>query len=254
MDKISIDGFFYFGTAMRYLQDAREGISIFNDGCILQNISSCLRYFDELGLTVTKLASFELTDFHTELNKIKDKTATLSKEQALKLTGICNTLRHTLMAELMTHEAFVVTPKRFDVSKLLDDIGSLMSPDVFISLPEITKYDLSEAGKCIAFERPTAVVFHLMRATEAVLRAFYCTFINRKRVSPLLWGNMVQDLRKRPKTKRHITLYNNLDNIRHSFRNPTQHPDAIYDIHEAQDLCPLCFEVINRMCKILNKS
>jgi hypothetical protein len=126
-----------------------------------------------------------------------------------------------------------------------------MSPDVFSFLPEITQYDLNEAGKCIAFERPTAAAFHLLRGIEAVLRLFYCTLIRTRRVPTLVWGAMTQDLKQRTKTKRYTTLYNNLDNIRYSFRNPTQHPDAIYNIHEAQDLCPLCFEVITRMVRVL---
>jgi len=42
-----------------------------------------------------------------------------------------------------------------------------------------------------------------------------------------------------------------LDNIRRSFRNPTQHPDKIYDIQEVQDLFGLCIDAINRMITLL---
>lgn len=48
-------------------------------------------------------------------------------------------------------------------------------------------------------------------------------------------------------------LLDNLDNIRVSFRNPTQHPEKRYDIDEAQDLFNLCIEVVNRMAKDLLK-
>jgi len=252
MEKKSIQEYVFFGTAVRYLQDASAGVSIWQKGFILDNINSCLANLDSLGLTVTKIASYKLVAFRDELSAIKDKNAVLSSEQASKLGTICNELRSTLEAELETHEAFIVTAKRFDTNKLINDIGLLMSPNVFEFLPEITQYDMSEAGKCIAFERPTAAAFHLVRGTEAVLRTFYCSLIHSKRVTPLLWGNMTQDLRTRLKTKKYTTLYNNLDNIRHSYRNPTQHPDAIYDIHEVQDLLPLCFEVINRMIKLLS--
>lgn len=251
MEKKSIRTYFFFGTSVRYLIDADVGYKIFGHGFILDNISYCLSYLEELGLTVTKIASRDLVDFKNKLSEIKNDDARLSDEQSSELKGICRGLRKTLESELQTHEAFIVTPKRFDTNRLLYDIGSLMSPNVFSLLPEITQYDLSEAGKCIAFERPTAAAFHFLRATEAVLRYFCCSLIRRRRVSHLLWGDMVQDLRHRNKTSRYTTLYNNLDNIRHSYRNPTQHPDAIYDIHEVQDLCPLCFEVINRMIKIL---
>lgn len=252
MEKKSVAGYFNFGAVVRYLQDASVGSPIFKENFILTNINRFLDELDKLGLTVTKNASWELVEYRDELTKINDKHSVLSEKQSDSLATICRTLRSTLEAELITHEAFIVTPKRFDTNKLLYDVGSLMSPDVFSLLPEISQYDLTEAGMCIAFERPTAAAFHILRATEAVLRHFYITLIRTKRVSNLLWGDITRDLRVRQKTKHHTTLYNNLDNIRHSYRNPTQHPDAIYNIHEVQDLLPLCFEAINRMIRIIH--
>jgi hypothetical protein len=63
----------------------------------------------------------------------------------------------------------------------------------------------------------------------------------------------VKDLRKRKRTKPFSVLNNHLDNIRDSFRNPTQHPEIRYDIHEVQDLWSVCVDVINRMVRTLNK-
>jgi hypothetical protein len=42
-------------------------------------------------------------------------------------------------------------------------------------------------------------------------------------------------------------ILQNLDHIRVNFRNPTQHPDKIYDIQEVQDLFGLCVDAANRM-------
>ena len=64
-------------------------------------------------------------------------------------------------------------------------------------------------------------------------------------------GAIVQDLRNKNKTKIHTTLNNHLDNIRLSFRNPTQHPEAVYDIHEVQDLLAFCIDANNRMFKLI---
>jgi len=248
MESKSILDYFFFGACVRYLQDAIVGHEL---SMIIQNIDNCLDWLNSLGLYVTQNASRDFVSFRDELHKITKKDTQLSPKQSQDLTRICSQLRITLEAELVSHEAFIVTPKRFDTNKLLYDIGSLMTPNVFSALPEITQYDLMEAGKCIAFELPTAAAFHLLRGTEAELRFFYYTLILRKRVDPLMWGDMVKDLRTRSRTRRHATLYNNLDNIRHSYRNPTQHPEAIYNIHDVQDLCPLCFEAISRMAKIL---
>lgn len=156
------------------------------------------------------------------------------------------------MAEAGGNMAFIVTDKRIDVDKLLNNIPLLMAPEVFESLPEIAKYDFKEAGRCIAFETPTAGAFHLLRATEAVLREFYCINVRRGRVDPL-WFNMVEDMRKK-RRKIPRTLLDNLDNIRWNFRNPTQHPEKMYDIQEVQDLFGLCVDVINRMISFIKIS
>ncbi|MCH8069815.1 MAG: hypothetical protein IID16_11195, partial [Candidatus Marinimicrobia bacterium] len=49
-----------------------------------------------------------------------------------------------------------------------------------------------------------------------------------------------------------VELLDTLDRIRINFRNPTSHPDKIYDIEEAQDLFGLCVDAINRMVKAKN--
>ena len=115
-----------------------------------------------------------------------------------------------------------------------------------------SQYDLTEATKCIAFERPTAAAFHILRATENVLREFYKTNIRTSRVKDLMWGSMIKDMQEgHPTKKKNIpnadVLLNQLDYIRKQFRNPTQHPDKVYDIEEAQELWNLCGDVISRM-------
>lgn len=162
------------------------------------------------------------------------------------------TLEHTFAAEAGGRSAFVVTEKRIDVEKLLSDVSGLLIPAVFDSMPEIAKYDFTEAGKCIAFDRPTAAAFHLLRATESVLREFYCSIVKQNRVRVLLWKPMVEHLKKRRK-KPPEELLNHLDHIRNSFRNPTQHPEKIYDIQEVQDLFSLCIDVVNRMVKLFRQ-
>ena len=67
-----------------------------------------------------------------------------------------------------------------------------------------------------------------------------------------MWFAMVEELRKKRKTKAHVPLYDHLDHIRVNFRNPTQHPDKTYDIDEVQDLWSLGVDVVNRMAGALS--
>jgi len=54
--------------------------------------------------------------------------ATLSADQAKKLASEMPKIRVALFAESDQKLAFIVTPKRIDVEKLLDDPGGLFSP------------------------------------------------------------------------------------------------------------------------------
>lgn len=113
-------------------------------------------------------------------------------------------------------------------------------------MPDIAQYDFMKAGKCVAYELPTAGAFHILRGTESTLRLYYCNHIKQGRLTTLLWRPMVEHLRKCKKPIPKILL-DNLDNIALNFRNPTAHPEYKYDINEVQDLFNLCADVNNRM-------
>jgi len=251
MQSVPVFRFWQFGTNVRYLQDAREGFGIHGRGAVLTNIETLFKRLEELELRVTVRAAKPLRDIEQEL-KGTAADAKLTSAQASKLSKTISDLRQTMEAELKGINAYTISPKRLDVDKLLDDVSSLFAPDVFSSLTTVAQYDLSEAAKCVAFERPTAAAFHLMRATEETLRRYYCHFVRRDRLNPMLWYPMVQALQKHRRAKTNEALHRNLDNIRLSFRNPTQHPDKVYDIQEAQDLFGLCVDVINRMQKAVD--
>jgi hypothetical protein len=250
MQSTSLMVYFQFGTGFRYLKDAGSGYMVHGDGYVLVNINSFLSKLEKLSLVVTQLTDGvrELKGFAERL-KVTSPDFRLDDASANDLKRIIMDIDKTLKAELAGKLAFIVTDKRIDVMKLLFKMNSLFPVGVFERLPAIAKYDLNEAGKCIAFERPTAAAFHLLRGTEAVLRDFYCSLVKRGRAS-LMWGPIVSHLRtiRKPPDK---TLLNNLDNIRESFRNPTQHPEKIYDIDEVQDLFGLCCDVICRMIKAI---
>lgn len=251
MIKKSIDDYYFFGTVMRYLQDAREGTSFKGINLVSHNIKSFLSNLEKLELKVTSRASWKLRDFLKETTGLNVEE--LDSKQATNLSNIMSDIRMTLDAEIAGIYAFITTPKRIDSQKLLENMELLFSPGVFDQFPDIAKYDFNESGKCIAFERPTAAAFHILRATEANLRHYYKQMIKRERVKSEMWGPIVEDLKKRNKTKVNSTLNNHLDNIRLSFRNPTQHPDKIYDINEVQDLLSVCIDVNNRMFKAINE-
>lgn len=248
MQATSIYNYIYFGEVIWYLRNIEDDTLIKE---VIEHIDIFSDDLKRFKLPVTERATFNVLEPFKKRLKLKfdeNKENTITNEDNNELIEIMKKLDVTLGAEADGNIAFIVTDKRNDINKLLYNMSSLMAPKVFNSLSEQSQYDFKEAGRCIAFEVPTAAAFHLLRGTESVLRDYYKSIIKRNRIKNLMWGPMIAQLRKR-KTKPipPEILLNNLDNIRKSFRNPTQHPDKIYDIQEVQDLLGLCIEVVNRM-------
>jgi hypothetical protein len=247
-----IGDYIHLGTIVEYLHRCKPGTPIHGDTFVLSGIDRLLVQLESFGLTVSRRAA------NPELVPLrKDLAATpvgsvLTNEQAAQLADVLTSFQKTLYAEAVGSLAYIASVKRYDVDRLLTDVPSLFAPHVFDVLPDIARLDFAEGGKCIAYELPTAAAFHLMRGTEDVLRSFYCQLVKQKgsRVKPLNWGPMVDSLKKRRKPPPAV-LTSDLDTIRIQFRNPTQHPDKVYDIEEVQDLLGRCIDVVNRMMKPL---
>lgn len=242
------------GTGFRYLQEAQKGRSLNGGGTILENIERFLNNLADLGLPVTDRAAYRLKSLDVELKEKAEENdkAKLTEEDAKKLREIIRELRPTLIAESQGLYSYIIVDKRFNTDKLLWDIGGLFTPDVYSALPEMCQYDFQEAGRCISFNRSTAGAFHLMRAVESMVGIYYKKYI-RPAKKGLTWGQMTHALDKKSRGKLpNETTMNQLGHIRVAFRNPTQHPEKIYDIEEVQDLLFLSIDVTNRMVSELN--
>lgn len=241
-----INEYVRIGLKIRFLQDVKKGHRVRGRGYVLWNIEQFLNALDEFSLPVTRRFSRDLEKVAKSVNS--SGLANLNETYAKRITEGAKKIRDVLSAELEGRVVFVLTDKRLPVERLFDDVSSLFPDRIFDALPEVARSDFNEAGKCIAFERPTAAAFHLLRGTEDILRHFYKCYVKRQRINNLMWGPIINHLRNR-KTKPPMGLLNHLDNIRENFRNPTQHPEKIYDMDEAEDLFGLCVEVVNRMVK-----
>lgn len=115
----------------------------------------------------------------TLLQAIKKLTADPNKDRLLhfidtySVTSALNEFETVLTAEMNVCNAYFVTKKRgYDVSDLIGNAETLFPYALVAKVPEAVP-DIQQAGKCIAFEIPTAAGFHLMRALELVLRLYF---------------------------------------------------------------------------------
>ena len=252
MRETQVYEYYAFGYNYYLLQNECKGIKIHGRrDSLLTRIRDFRETLKELDLQVTLQACENLKKIYYRARKLP-KDATVDDDLAKKITKIINDIDVTLDAELKLRASYIVTPKRIPIENLLNKPEDSFAKDVFQKLPPICRYDFHEAGKCIAFALPTAAVFHIMRGTEGALRWYYCSIVKRKRVKVLLWNAMVESLRKRRKSPPR-PLLDNLDSIRRNFRNPTQHPDARYDLDGAQDLYGVGIDAVNRMANDLKE-
>lgn len=238
MTATPVHTYFYFGTAVRYLQDARPGERIADDANggrrIRTNLSVVLKTMADLNLT-TSLESDAAAKLREQLEYFMSAgdAEVLSDEQCSVLERNIDSLRAALESELRTMFACSPAQPRADAHGLRDGPAALFAAQVYDALPPSAQIDISQAARCSACEAPTAAAFHLLRAVATVLRGFYASTASWRR------------------TADHTELFNRLSHLRTAFRDPCQHPDVMFGPDEVQQLWKLSVEVINRMAPAL---
>jgi hypothetical protein len=150
-------------------------------------------------------------------------------------------------------QVFVVTPKGTRDTQLLIEEPECDMPEHLISvLPAQYLRDLKQAARCLAFDIPTACTFHVCRATESLMLAYYA-FLN---------GHPWQ-LPKNRNSDQYIThlhnegaltkITNRLREIKDTDRNAYIHPDQNVSIEEAKVLYGLCSGVDYYMAEEIAK-
>lgn len=222
-----------------------------NDGSVVMDgmdIASEVRY--KIGLTndelTTTLEKLDLLGARGVVRYMSPRA-----ESGEGATVWADLLKSVVESESERIQVFTFTETRWDTKKLLKNVSGLFAERVFASLHDVAQSDFSDAGKCIAFDLPTSAAFHLMRGTEMVLRQFYKAKTGKDAGDKNAnWKPIIDELRA-AKDEQLEALYDHLDNIRKNFRNPTQHPDKIYNIDQAQDLFGVCIDVVDQMIQFI---
>ncbi len=174
MEKHSAYSPIVIGLWVRCLQGA-EALTLKS---VRSGVSIMLYEFDKFQLNVSKSGSAELKKFIDNLSSIDDAEI-LGNDRAKELSDLMLTLESVISAEAKTKYYYVTTDKRYNTRYLVDQPERLFRDDVFKRLPQLSQYDFVEGFKCIVFEIPTAAAFHILRATEGVLKDCYLSNVKR---------------------------------------------------------------------------
>lgn len=223
--------------------------------CTVHNwLESFLEETKNLPIPKTHEALARLHQQVTKVNKRVFDDSIAEREAPLTLSENSD-IREALLEfeKEFEHESrqiavFGVTPKDDrDLRILIDDAIKNWPADVLAALPDKTKYDLREAGRCLAFERPTACALHICRATEALMLGYYEKLATQPWPHAQKdWGIYNRELIALNAPERITTR---LDEIRKMDRNAYAHPDITVPLDEAPIIYGLCRNVIFLMAK-----
>lgn len=151
--------------------------------------------------------------------------------------------------------AFLITQKGiYHTVKLISDASEHFEPEVLKHLPSTAIYDLQEAGKCLAFECPTAMAYHILRAIEAVILKYYETLTghawSKKQKG---WWLYIDALKTLPSNPVPPSITQRLNEIREYERNPIAHPEFILELKQAIPFFNLGCSVIPLMVDEIEK-
>jgi hypothetical protein len=179
-----------------------------------------------------------------------DSDKKLSFLEVYSITSALTEFETVLIAEMNTAASHFVTKIcGYDTSDLIVSAESLFPSDLPLKVPEAIG-DIREAGKCVAFDIPTAAGFHMMRALEIVLRLYYDAVTNGKpRPKTNNMGDYLNEMVVNHHGEEKVLAV--LKQIKDLHRNELMHPETTLTLDEAIGLLGITQSAIVAMLQNL---
>jgi len=157
-----------------------------------------------------------------------------------------------LRTECQLMDTYFVSKKgAYSTKDLVDNAHHHIPEPTRSKLEDRTQQDFDQAGKCIAFDVPTAAAFHLLRGTEVVIREYYDLIVPGAKRAPdrmRNWGAYIRLLNNHGAEKKITSL---LLHLKDEYRNPVFHPEENYTDERVQVLFGVCISAVVLMkCEI----
>lgn len=133
---------------------------------------------------------------------------------------------------------FTVVPKgNLDVHRLCEGMSNSYPQSVLELCDDFIKAEIDHAGKCLAFELPTACGFHILRAVETAMKGYiHAANGALPKVTQRNWSAYIQAL-EAIKTNADVI---DVLRILKTKRNPLMHPSDNLEISDAIGMLCLC--------------
>ncbi len=202
-----------------------------------------------LGLLGTQGAASDLIkwlDKAVAVEELPDRLQVIPHDIFVRIQNHLREVPQIVRREAEPRRFFMIAPEH---QRFYEPQGYLFGAEVDIGF-ETIRYDLSEAGKCLALERSTAAGYHLVRCLEAGLRALARSLgiDDPKKGYDQTWGIVLQSIkaeldkrwphradRFEGDGKDYESLYGTLAAIKSPYRDTTMHLQEKYTEEEARD-------------------
>jgi hypothetical protein len=204
--------------------------------------------------TVTRLWEVCSTDYLKEHGTeiVPEDVKSDIKFKLTHFTGV-------LSAELGSCDLYFISQKRGHNMKILIFAAERNLDESLMSvLSEQCIHEIREAGRCIAFDLPTAAGFHMFRAIETVV-LMYFPILNLQPLDDrmrnlgnyikLISGEKVDNQIVPADKKVDDKIIGMLNHLKDTYRNPLMHPELVLKDEEAQDLFQFGLSAVSTMVR-----
>lgn len=196
--------------------------------------------FGSLGELMREAERLDLRSAVRQLQRIKDEGLSGDPWQP-KLRAMLLDL-HTRILDDLEDRFFLSVPSEY-IELYRQGAEPPFGVSVAEKFPQMSE-DISEAGKCLALNRTTACVFHLMRAVEIAVQKFGAKIGEVALPESKNWQNILDEINKAIRgmdqkaieTKRYAAIASHLYNVKLAWRNEVMHPKQTYTFEEAKVL------------------
>jgi len=242
MHRVDTDLVLQLGSQLRALREANRPsmplFAVFHPWFDL--LATLNTLVDHLGLKMSREAIARLdrvgrrvlAAFYTAGADSDKFEAPLQESDSSILKSALSELEIVLRAEIRHVDAYLASQVGiYSTSDLIERADEFFSEELRNVIASSARDDIRQAGKCLAFDLPDAAAFHILKATEEVMRQFAQVLAGKElpRTSRN-WGEYIRCLRE---TGADPKIAEYLDYIRKNHRNPVVHPEQTLTRDEA---------------------
>ena len=256
MKRINTFTFVELGERLEFLKSIKEGMSyadVFIGLWLTRNTLNNLLKHDSLNLRTSKASVKALIDSISAIVPWDPSVASENQEKIIDsyqiwaMSSALNEFRTVLSAELNVIDTYAVSQKgAYSTSDLVENADIVFPSGIRQKVPDQAIQDIRQAGKCLAFDTPTAAGFHITRAIEATIVHYYKAALGTEtQLKMRNWGVYIKNLEASGKAD--IKIIELLKHIKDSYRNPVTHPEAELSTDEISVLFGLAISAITQM-------